>query len=86
MPVIPLCGTAQETIDYPERKKINPADLDRIVATAADRINAVIAEIARGNGFFGWLFGWEVRIWIKLKGKSFLKRKLVDELQREQSF
>lgn len=83
MPVIPRCGTARNEVGYPIRAKIPPADLDKTIAAAVDRLCKVAAQIASGNGFFAWLFGWEVRLAIKTKGKSELKKWLVAELQKE---
>jgi len=85
MPIIPLCGTAATAIPYPVRQKIPSKDLDGIVSAAADRLTKVVAQIAKGNGFFGWLFGWEVRTAIRTKGKSALKNMLVKELTTQLS-
>jgi hypothetical protein len=85
MPIIPLCGTAAVPIPYPERQKLPISELDEIVSSAVNRLSDVSAQLAKGNGFLAWLFGWEVRVAIKTKGKSLLKTKILDELQRELS-
>lgn len=85
MPILPLCGTAAASIPRPDRQKLPLSGLDDIVAAAVDRLCNVAAQIARGNGFFAWLFGWEIRVGIRMKGKSALKKWLLDELQREGS-
>jgi hypothetical protein len=85
MPIIPLCGTAKVEVTYPVRSKIPNDDLDDTVAAAVSRLIAVAAQIAKGNGFAAWFFGIEVRIALRVKGRSWLKQKIVAELKPEES-
>jgi hypothetical protein len=85
MPVIPLCGTAIPEVPLPSRQKLTADALDKLVKAGISRLNAVAAQIVKGQGFFAWLMGAEIRAGLTFKGQSWLKDKITNELQLHDS-
>jgi hypothetical protein len=85
MPIIPLCGTAIPELPLPPRQKIPPDALDKLVKTGISRLNAVAAQMVKGQGFFAWLVGAEIRAGLTFKGQPWLKDKIMNELKLHDS-
>jgi len=89
MSVVPLCGTAQKTVSYPDPAKIKNKSLDEIVGLISNRMKALLplALVNLKSGVLRFFIKWGVGALMTLLGgkgeiKSYLVRSLGDNVEK----
>lgn len=81
IPIIPLCGTAKETIDRPVRQQMNSSELAKIVKLLQRRLRTLGSVfVSKVNDFMLHAFLWPGPYFIAFFAKAKIRREIIASL------